>query len=82
MASRLCIKSFLLATQLNLGKGVVNEGLIGGEDGAALELVGGVELGALLAKLESLLSASKGSLLADKLAAPDIFLFKEYEFGE
>ena len=55
MVNRLSCRSLLLATQLNLGKGVVKEGLMAREDGAKLELVTGVELGSLLAQLECML---------------------------
>ena len=51
MVIRLRSRSLLLATQLNLGKGVVKEGLMAREDRAKLELVTGVQLGALLAQL-------------------------------
>ena len=55
MVNSLSSRSLLLATQLNLGKGVVKEGLMAREDGAKLELVTGVELGSLLAQLECML---------------------------
>ena len=55
MVNRVSSRSLHLATQLNLGKGVVKEGLMAREDGAKLELVTGVELGSLLAQLECML---------------------------
>ena len=49
VASRLGGESLLSTTGSNLSHGVGDEGLIAGEDGATLELVGSVKLGPLLA---------------------------------
>ena len=77
MADRFSIRSFLAAAQLNLGNGVVNEGLIGGEDRAQLELVCSAKLGALLAKPQCMLTSRQSCVLRDELAAYSIFFVKE-----
>ena len=77
MAGRLCIRSLSAAAQLNLGKCVVNEGLIGGEDRAQLELVCSAKLGALLAKPQCMLTSRQSCVLRDELAAYSIFFIKE-----
>ena len=69
MENRLSSSSLLVATQLNLGKGVVKEGLMRGKDGAKSELVSCVQLGPLAAKVKSMIGSSKGCLLRDELAA-------------
>ena len=69
MVNRVSSRSLLLATQLNLGKGVVKEGLMRGEDGAKSELMRCVQLGPTVAKLKSMMGSSKGCLLRDDLAA-------------
>ena len=69
MVNRLSSSSLLVATQLNLGKGVVKEGLMRGEDGAKSELMRCVQLGPAVAKLKSMMGSSKGCLLRDDLAA-------------
>ena len=69
MMSKLCSNSLMVATQRSLGKSVGNEGLMVGKDGTQLELVAGVELGLLLAKLECMLSSGKGCMLREQLAA-------------
>ena len=56
MVNRLSSSSLLVATQLNLGKGVVKEGLMRGKDGAKSELVSCVQLGPLAAKLKSMIA--------------------------
>ena len=73
MASRFSIRSLLAAAQLNLGNGVVNEGLIGGEDRAQLELVCSAKLGALLAKPQCMLTSRQSCVLRDELAAQGVF---------
>ena len=60
MASILGGEKRLLATPRNLGKGVVEEGLIAREDWTQLELVTCVELGPLLLKVEGMLCTTKG----------------------
>ena len=75
MADRFSIRSFLAAAQLNLGNGVVDEGLMRCQDRAQLELVGSVQLGALLAKLECVLTSGQGCVLREELAAQSIFFF-------
>ena len=77
MASRFSIRSLLAAAQLNLGNGVVNERLIGGEDRAQLELVCSAKLGALLAKPQCMLTSRQSCVLRDELAAYSIFFVKE-----
>ena len=67
MVNRLSSSSLLVATQLNLGKGVVKEGLMRGKDGAKSELVSCVQLGPLMAKLKCMLSSSKGCMLRYQL---------------